>query len=150
MILDILENAGFYTNISSQLKKGFDYLIHTDLQALEPGTHQIEGMDLFALVSEFETKAPGECRPEAHQKYADIQYIVYGKENIGYVPLNGQEVTIPYFEDRDIVFFNAETTPLLLEQGMFAVFLPQDIHQPGMQVSGPEKVKKVVVKVKLG
>lgn len=150
MILDTLDNAGFYTHISSQLKKGFDYLTQTDLQALEPGTHKIEGMDLFALVSEFETKAPEECRPEAHQKYADIQYIVYGKEAIGYAPLADQEITIPYFEERDILFFNAETTPLLLEQGMFVVFFPQDIHQPGMQVNQPEKVKKVVVKVKLG
>lgn len=149
MILDTLENAGFYTNISSRLKKGFDYLTQTDLQALEVGTHKIEGMDVFALVSEFETKSPKECRPEAHQKYADIQYIVSGKEAIGYAALDDQEITIPYFEERDIVFFNAATTPLVLEQGMFAVFFPQDIHQPGMQVNQPEKVKKVVVKVKL-
>jgi YhcH/YjgK/YiaL family protein len=149
MILDTLENAGFYSNISSQLKKGFDYLTQTDLQALEVGTHKIEGMDLFALVSEFETKSPEECRPEAHRKYADIQYIVSGKEAIGYVALGDQEITIPYFEERDIVFFNAATTPLVLKQGMFAVFFPQDIHQPGMQVNQPEKVKKVVVKVKL-
>lgn len=149
MILDTLDNAGFYTNISSQLKKGFDYLQNTDLQALTPGTHKIEGMDLFALVSEFETKLPEECRPEAHQKYADIQYIVSGREAIGYTPLGDQEITIPYFEERDIIFYNAQTTPVVLEQGMFVVFFPQDIHQPGMQVNRPEKVKKVVVKVKL-
>lgn len=149
MILDRLDNAGFYTKISSQLKKGFDYLTQTDLQALETGTHKIEGMEIFALVSEFETKAPEECRPEAHQKYADIQCIVYGKEAIGYAPLNGQAITVPYSEERDIVFYNAATSPLLLEQGMFAVFFPQDIHQPGMQVNQPGKVKKVVVKVKI-
>ena len=149
MILDRLDNAGFYTTINDRLKRGFEYLAATDLNALEPGSHKIEGRDLFALVSEFETKAPEECRPEAHQNYADIQYIVYGEEAIGYAPLNDQEITTPYQVDRDILFFNAETTPLVLEQGMFVVFFPQDIHQPGMQVKEPGKVKKVVVKVKL-
>lgn len=150
MILDSIENAGLYTSINERLKRGFEYLATTDLTTLEPGSYKIEGRDLFALVSEFETKAPEDCRPEAHQKYADIQYLISGKEAIGYAPLNGQEVTIPYSEERDIVFFNAATSPLLLEKGMFAVFFPQDIHQPGMQVNQPGKVKKVVVKVKLG
>jgi YhcH/YjgK/YiaL family protein len=149
MILDTIENAGLYTPINDRLRRGFEYLATTDLNALEPGSYKIEGRDLFALVSEFETKAPEECRPEAHQKYADIQYIVSGKETIGFAPLNGQEVTVPYSEERDIVFLNAETSPLVLEQGMFAVFFPQDIHQPGMQAGQPGKVKKVVVKVKL-
>ena len=149
MILDTLENAGFYTNISNQLKKGFDYLLHTDLEALEPGSYKIEGRTLFALVSEFETKAPAECRPEAHQAYADIQYIVSGREAIGHTLLEDQEVTTAYTAERDIVFFDAETKPIILEAGMFAVFFPQDIHQPGMWVTHPEKVKKVVIKVKL-
>ena len=36
-----------------------------------------------------------------------------------------------------------------IEKGMFAVFYPQDIHRPCMQIDGPEKVKKVVVKVRV-
>jgi len=149
MILDTLENAGTYTNLSVQLKKGFDYLINTDLEALEPGSYKIEERDLFALVSEFETKSPDECRPEAHQAYADIQYIVSGREAIGHTLLVDQEVTTPYTAERDIAFFNAETKPIILEPGMFAVFFPQDIHQPGMWIDKAEQVKKVVVKVKL-
>jgi len=149
MILDKLENAGFYLNISNELKKGFEYLINTDLQALESGFHEIEGKNIFALVSYFETKRPEDCRLEAHRDYADIQYIVSGREAIGFATLKNQEITTPYTPERDIVFFNGETTPLILETGMFVVFFPQDVHQPGMQVDGSEKVKKVVVKVKM-
>jgi len=149
MILDKLENAGFYLNISNELKKGFEYLINTDLQALESGFHEIEGKNIFALVSDFETKRPEDCRLEAHRDYADIQYIVSGREAIGFATLKNQEITTPYTPERDIVFFNGETTPLILETGMFVVFFPQDVHQPGMQVDGSEKVKKVVVKVKM-
>lgn len=136
-------------NISNELKTGFEYLVNTDLQALEPGFHEIVGKDIFALVSEFETKGPEACRLEAHQAYADIQYIVSGREAIGFTTLNNQEITSPYTPERDIVFFAGKTTPLILETGTFVVFFPQDIHQPGMQVDGPEKVKKVVIKVKL-
>ena len=149
MIFDKLENAGLYLNISNKLKKGFEFLINTDLQSLMPGLHEIEEKDIFALVSEFETKEIEECRLEAHRNYADIQYIVSGREAIGFATLNNQAITTPYTADRDIVFYTGETAPLILEPGMFVVFFPQDVHQPGMQVDGPERVKKVVVKVKL-
>lgn len=149
MILDKLENANFYTCISENLKKGFEFLKNTDLQAIEIGRYEIEGRDIFALVSEYDSKKPEDCRLEAHQAYADIQYIVSGKEAIGFVTLKNQEVTLAYNPEKDIVFFSGETTPLILEAGMFAVFFPQDVHRPCMQIDGPEKVKKVVVKVRL-
>jgi YhcH/YjgK/YiaL family protein len=37
-----------------------------------------------------------------------------------------------------------------LKPGLFAVFLPDDAHQPGVQVDGPIDVIKVVVKFRLG
>ena len=150
MILDKLENAGLYSSISENLKIGFNYLKNTDLENLEIGRNEIDGKNVFALVSEYESKKPEDCRPEAHQKYADIQYLVSGREAIGFAPLKDQTVTSAYNTEKDIVFFEGETTPLILEAGMFAVFFPQDVHRPCMQINGPEKVKKVVVKVKIG
>jgi YhcH/YjgK/YiaL family protein len=149
MILDKIENAGLYSCISENLKKGFDFLTSTDLAKLEPGRLEIDGKNVFALISEYESKAHQDCRLEAHQAYADIQFVVSGREAIGFAPLNGQTVTEAYVADKDIVFFSGETTQLILEAGTFAVFYPQDVHRPGMQIDGPEKVKKIVVKVKL-
>ena len=149
MILDKLENADLYICISENLKKGFEFLKNTDLQSIEIGRYEVEGKDVFALVSEYDSKKPEDCRLEAHQIYADIQYIVSGKEAIGFVTLKNQEVTLAYNPEKDIVFFSGETTPLILEAGMFAVFFPQDVHRPCMQIDGSEKVKKVVVKVKV-
>lgn len=149
MILDKLENADHYSGISENLKKGFNFLKITDLSNLEAGRYEIDGKNVFALVSEYDSKAHQECRLEAHQAYTDIQYIVAGREAIGYAPLNGQTITAEYLPENDIVFFSGETTPLIVEAGMFAVFFPQDIHRPCMQIDGPEKVKKIVVKVKI-
>jgi YhcH/YjgK/YiaL family protein len=149
MILDKLENAFLYSGISENLKKGFEFLKNTDLSFLEAGRYDIEGKDIFALVSEYDSKAHQDCRLEAHQTYADIQYIVSGREAIGFTTLKNQVVTAVYNPEKDIVFFSGETSPLILETGMFAVFFPQDIHRPCMQTDGPEKVKKVVIKVRM-
>lgn len=149
MILDKFKNADLYAGITENLKKGFDFLKNTDLSKIEIGRYEIEGKNVFALVSEYESKAHQDCRLEAHQTYADIQYVVSGREAIGFATLSGQTVTSEYNPDKDIVFFSGETTPLILDAGMFAVFFPQDVHRPCMQISGPEKVKKVVVKVRM-
>lgn len=149
MILDQLENAPLYSCISENLQKGFHFLENTDFSTLEPGKYDIDGQDVFALVSEYESKNPNDCRLEAHQAYADIQYIVSGREAIGYAPLTNQAVLTPYAPEKDIVFFMGETTQLVVEQGMFAVFFPQDVHRPCMQIDGPVSIKKVVVKVRL-
>ena len=149
MILDKLENAELYSCISENLKKGFDFLKNTNLPALEIGKYEIDGKNVFALVSEYDSKAHQDCRLEAHQVYADIQYIVSGREAIGFASLNGQTVTAEYLPEKDIVFFSGETIQMIVEAGMFAVFYPQDVHRPCMQIDGPEKVKKVVVKVRI-
>lgn len=149
MILDKLENSAIYEGISENLRKGFEYLKNTNLESIETGKYEIDGMNVFAMFSEYETKKQEDCRPEAHRDYADIQYIISGKEAIGFVTLKDQPETLAYQPEKDIVFFASETSPLLLEAGMFAVFFPQDVHRPCMQIDGPEKVKKVVIKVKL-
>jgi YhcH/YjgK/YiaL family protein len=149
MILDKIENAPSYYGISANLKKGFEYIRNTNLLEVPVGRHEISGNDVFALVSEYQTKAHEECIPEAHQIFTDIQFIISGEELIGYVPQNGQKESIPYQAERDIAFYNEETTQLWLRQGMFAVFFPQDIHRPCMLINRPENVKKVVIKVRI-
>jgi len=149
MILDKLENADLYSSMSENLKKGFEYLKNTDFSSLEVGRYEIDGEKVFALVSEYESKAPQDCKQEAHEKYVDIQHIASGREAIGFASLNKQRVLDEYNPDKDIAFYSVKTTPMTLESGMFAVFFPQDIHRPCMRIEGPEKVKKVVVKVRV-
>lgn len=148
MIVDKFENVGLYRNLNSGLKKGFDFLEKADLQKIEVGTYEIcDGV--FAIVDEYKSKEPGICKPEAHKKYIDIQYIIKGEELIGYAPLENQEVLIPYNEEKDLIFYSAKTQYSKLSNGMFAIYFPTDIHQPGVRVKENESVaiKKIVVKV---
>ena len=149
MILDKLENAAMYSCISENLRKGFEFLKNNDLSTMEVGRYEIDGNDVFALVSKYDSKEPQDCLLEAHQTYTDIQYIVSGREAIGFAILNNQDILTSYNSEKDIVFYSGEINPIILETGNFAVFFPQDLHRPCMQINGAEKVKKVVVKVRL-
>ena len=147
MIVDSLENVKHYRNLSERMKKAFEFLEEVDFETIEPGKYNVEGDEIFAIVSEYNTKVPDNALPEAHELYTDIQYMVKGEENMGYVLLEDQETLKPYDAEKDVVFYQAQTSNILVKEGMFAVFFPTDIHAPGRMVDSSKPVKKVVVKV---
>ena len=49
--------------------------------------------------------------------------------------------------ERDIQFFRGEGLSLDCRKGMFAVFFPEDAHQPCVAPAEPAKIRKVVVKI---
>ncbi len=149
MILDKLENCSKYFSLGKRFETGFKYLLETDLTKITDGKYDIEGDDVFVLVSSYETKRPTEKLPEAHRKYADIQFIVSGNENIGYAHLENQNIKIEYNEEKDIIFYDEVSFYIKLPKGKFAVFLPDDIHMPGILDGEVMQVKKAVVKVRL-
>lgn len=149
MILDKIENCSRYFSLGKGFEMGFRYLHETDLTELADGRYDIDGDEVFVLLSSYETKSPAEKLPEAHRKYADIQFIVSGNENIGYAHLENQKNKIDYNEDKDIIFYDEVSFYFKLPQGKFAVFLPDDIHMPGIIDGEVNMIKKAVVKVKL-
>ena len=158
MIVDKIENAGQYSNLGDRIQKSLDFIKKTDLKKLQPGRYDIDGDNIFALISEYQTKAESEGKLEAHRKYIDVQCVINGEELIGYAPLSnpsfaetssgGQEILEHYSEEKDIVFFNGEKVFIKVKEGMFAIFFPEDAHMPGINVKGKSSVKKLVIKVK--
>jgi len=147
MIADLLKNADLYAHIDDRLAIGLKYLQMTDFSKFEPGKYLIEDNEVFASVSEYNSKKPEDAKWEAHQKYADIQYIVSGEEKMGYAPLGTMEVTEGYNPEKDIVFLKGTGDYITVKPGMFVVFFPHDAHQPSVAVKSSVPVKKVVVKV---
>lgn len=137
---------------SKALAQGMAFLKNQDLETLEPGRYEIEGDKMFALVSESVTEDKHLRKPEAHDRFIDIQYLVKGDGEIIGVSRRTPD-SIPsedYMGSRDIAFYSEvkDETDVLLRPGMFAVFFPDDIHRPLCAV-GEEgsNVKKVVVKI---
>ena len=148
MIIDALANIEFYKGLNEQLYKGLTFLKENDFASLLAGRYEIEGDAVFALVQEYETHLPEECRWEAHYTYTDIQYVVEGSEKMGWKVLDDVVKTEDRPED-DVYFLDAEGDHFVLHAGQFAVFAPQDAHRPGLAVDGTAPIKKVVVKAKM-
>ncbi|HSZ25329.1 MAG TPA: YhcH/YjgK/YiaL family protein [Cytophagaceae bacterium] len=147
MVVDKIENAKLYENLSPLIKKAFASIENTDFNKLELGKHVIEGDKLFFIVQEYETKDLEEGKIEAHRKYLDIQLMISGSELIGVTPLLSQTILKPYNEEDDYILFEGNTSMLKLAEGQFALFFPEDLHMPGIKIQDKSRVKKVVFKV---
>ncbi|MFZ5832022.1 MAG: YhcH/YjgK/YiaL family protein [Planctomycetota bacterium] len=149
MIVDRLSHAHLYRNLDPMLREGLDYLQQTDFTALVDGRYPIDGDRLVAIVQTYRPKPPTEAVFEAHRKFADIQYLVAGRERIGYAHADDRwPVRTEYNDAKDVAFYDAQGDWVSLTAGSFAIFLPHDLHAPGIAVGEPmdADVIKVVMK----
>ena len=150
MILDRLEHARLYRPLAVDIARALDYLQQTNLRELADGRYALDGERLFAIVQRYPPKPAAEAKWEAHRKYIDVQYVVEGREWMGYTYLHDElPVSEPYDAQKDLIFFDAKGTLLEVPAGSFVIFTPHDIHAPGLTTEPPETaspVYKVVVK----
>ena len=149
MIVDKTDNLKLYSHLGSKFQKAFSFITDPELMLLDNGKYEIDGDNVFALVSEYETKDELDGKLEAHRKYIDLQFLAKGTELIGYAPFNKQELMTEYNEEKDVAFFKGDKSFIKMEQGMFAVLFPSELHMPGIKSSIREGVKKVVIKIKV-
>lgn len=145
MIIDKLSNADLYYGLHPRIKKGLEFLIENDINSLSPGRYEIEGSDLFVVIQEYETIQIEQGRWEAHDTYTDIQYMIRGAERMGYANVGDLEVTEQHRE-KDLLFLEGNGDLLLVNEGFFTIFSPQDAHMPMLYAHEPQYVKKAVVK----
>ncbi|HVG45107.1 MAG TPA: YhcH/YjgK/YiaL family protein [Longimicrobium sp.] len=150
MILTTLADADAISALEPGIAAGIRWLRAFD-PSLADGRHDVDGDEVFALVSTYPTGPATEKRFETHRVYLDLQYVAAGAERILHAPAEGLAVEIPYDDAKDIAF-HAEpkaSSSLLLRAGDLAVFHPADAHKPGCMAGGRDEVRKVVVKVRL-
>jgi len=150
MILTTLADADALAALEPGIAAGVRWLRAFDA-AMADGRHDIDGDDVFALVSTYATGPATEKRFETHRVYLDLQYVAAGTERILHAPAEGLTVETPYDEAKDIAFYAEPkaSSSLLLRAGDLAVFHPADAHKPGCMAGGRDEVRKVVVKVRL-
>ena len=150
MIIDSLAHSADYAGIHPLFPAAFDYLRSFD-PATPDGKYEIDGKRLYAMVQRYETAPETSKTWEAHRIYADIQYIVSGREKIFYSPVDQLQSSTPYNGEKDVEKYTgpADAAADVLPAGHFAVYLPQDGHKPGCMVDQPEPVVKVVIKIRL-
>ncbi len=148
MILDNVNNLALYKNVHPLVARCMEFLAETDVNALAPGKYEIVGKELYCNVLEYETHEPKLF--EAHDKYADLQYLVSGNERMDYAPRAICKAENEYDEVKDVIKISAEKfSPLSLKGGEFALFFPDDAHRPNVADGAVTKNKKIVFKIKL-
>jgi YhcH/YjgK/YiaL family protein len=151
MILDQLSASATYASLHPLFPKAFAYLRSFDMKT-EDGKYELQGPDLVAIVQRYQTAPSADKLWEAHQVYGDIQVVYQGLENCGHADQKTLAVAKPYIAEKDVEKYAAPTAPstlLTLGRGNFAVFYPQDGHQPGVQIGAPGEILKVVIKFRL-
>ena len=88
MIVDKIENARLYTQLSKPIAKALEALKEQNLSELADGRHDIDGDNIFLLSQRYETKPFEQGKLEAHRKYIDVQFVAAGREILAYAPLD--------------------------------------------------------------
>ena len=150
MIVADLDHAVQQANLTEPLREAFEFLRRTRGTDLPDGRTEIDGTKVYVLVQSYQTRAEN-ANPtfEAHQKYIDVQYLVSGKEIIGWAPLDRVSTTVPYDKEGDALLgkVSGEYTPVHMAAGQLVVLYPSDAHAPGLADGEPNLAKKIIVKV---
>ncbi|OFX89525.1 MAG: hypothetical protein A2W99_14455 [Bacteroidetes bacterium GWF2_33_16] len=146
MIYDHILNAEKYYNLHPLFEKAFQYLTKNDFSTFKPGKYQIEQDSLFALVNNYFSKDIDESFAESHRKYIDIQFVISGKERMGFGLIDDFSHET-YDSEKDLQKHTGKLNFVDVEKNRFIIFFPNDIHMPGLQIEEPEEIVKVVVKV---
>jgi|SRR3954463_1877553 len=155
MILDRLTNANRYTSIHPSFARAFAYLSDVNWAPLisrAQGAERhstrdpIDGERMYVSIDSGEGRGRERAVLEAHRRHIDIQFTVYGDEEIGWKPLDDcVAAAAAYDEAKDVLFFSDRPDSWLsLPAGRFAIFFPDDAHAP---LGGRGTLTKAIVKI---
>lgn len=143
-----LEFAKQYHLSKTWWDKAFAFLRDSNLVTLTIGRHNIDGDNVYALVTEAPSKDYDKTAFEAHKNYTDLHYVITGVEKMGKTPAETLKVDRPYNERGDITYYIGEGKVYTVEQNCFLLFFPGEGHRPNITPGGNKVVKKVVIKIR--
>ena len=146
MVLDSLCNSAKYEGLHPAFKAAFEFVKNTDFSNMEPGKIEIDGSNLFVNNAQITGKSADEAKMETHRDYIDIQIPLTQAETMGWIPESElKEPMGEYNAEKDITFFKDKATAFInVTPGQFAIFFPEDGHQPGIAEG---TYRKLIVKV---
>lgn len=147
MIIDTLENLKSYVDLHPRFAQAFRFL-EQDLENLADGKYDIDGDNIFAMVSHDQGKSRAEGRLESHERYIDIQVVLAGVDDMGWRPKSLCRIEdTKYDSEKDLQFFkDTPETWLGVGPKMFAIFFPEDGHMP---LIAEGELHKIVIKIAL-
>ncbi|CAI3923656.1 YhcH/YjgK/YiaL family protein [Commensalibacter communis] len=149
MILGHINNEVIFP-LPPIIQQGLEFLKALDLLQIKPGKVDIDGDRIFAEIVDTVTHFKEESKPESHQKYIDIHYLISGAEYIG-VSISNKDNPIyrPFAPGKDIQFYDSVRHETFVElfPGSYLILFPQDIHRSCCCSQEPVSIRKVIVKI---
>lgn len=146
--VNIAEFAKQFNANTERWHKAFAYLRNTNFQDLPEGKYEIDGTDVYALVTTGPPKSADSTLWEAHKNYDDIHYVISGKEKIGIAPLTSARPAGAYNAVRDLTYYTAKGNYHLADPGNFIIITAKEAHQPGIRADSDGIIKKLCIKVR--
>ena len=131
MVVDTLDNLEKYVSLNPLFADVVKFIKENDLSKLEDGKHFIKEGDLFVNITTAHGKSEEDAVFETHRKMIDIQIPLDNDETYGYTPL-ADLPEVEYNEAKDVTKYPGVKAQTLVtcKPGQFAIFWPQDGHQP--------------------
>ena len=150
--------TGKLSQISNQLNylnnkrvlKAANLIGSLNFQNLQDNVYEIEGKDFYYILASYQTVDIKKRPAEAHRKYIDFQYVISGKEEIGFTDYsNIKKIRSEYINEKDAEFFDSVVNEcfVTLYQNNYAIFFPEDVHRPGVYLNNANNVRKAVFKI---
>ena len=147
MIYASLTEASSYRGLHPRLDRVLDLLTPEFLSSLGTERVALDGEDLFVTRFEVSTSTDESRLFEYHRRYLDVFVTVRGSERVDIATpeaLTLREQRGDYRGGEG----KAEQS-VILTPGRFLVLFPGDAHRPGMALTEPENISRVVFKVLL-
>ena len=150
MVADSIENLKKYKVCAPYISQIIKFLSGKQIISLAPGKIKLKGVRLFLMVFDYKTRAlNGRRRLESHRNYADI-HIVDGEELIYFSEKHSLRRITNYDSKNDVEFYTGKVlNSLILKSKQFALFLPDEPHEPGLNAGSVKLVRKLVFKIKM-
>lgn len=146
MIVDHIRNRALYYGLGTEIQKTLDYFAGVSGEPFDKADITVPGTTVLVKCRPMYTKPLGACAFEAHRRYADIHFVAYGSECIGYANVRDlKEIT--YDADKDVVALEGTGTVIPVPAGYFMITMPEDAHMPCICGELPAPLGKMIAKI---
>ncbi len=146
MIICPWKDLGRYAPIIPGLEEAMQTV--ANLPNLEPATYPLSNGGKI-MVQVGMTKPWEGAELEVHHNYLDIQYVVKGKEVMGWAPTETLTLSGEFNTVKDKGMYAGHNDTMVIHEGYCYVVYPEDAHAPGKHIGEPNELTKIVVKLKV-
>lgn len=146
MIVCPFKDLGRYAAVIPGLEEAVKAV--SELKSMEPATVALSGSNKI-LVQQGTTKPAQGQLLEAHREFLDIQYIVKGRETVGWAPVETLTLDGEFNTAKDKGMYSGHCDFMDIAEGYCYVVFPEDAHMPGSHLQTPSEYQKLVIKLKV-